>query len=63
VEELSAGSEGNWVRERVEDGAWVYELHVSRGGKESVFRLTANGSVIPPESREREPACEVAAGG
>jgi hypothetical protein len=63
VENLSAGSEGSWVGECVEDGAWVYELHVSRDGKESLIRLSSNGSVIPPEPQEREPACVVGAGG
>jgi hypothetical protein len=63
VENLSAGSEGSWVRECVEDGAWVYELHISRDGKEPLIRLSSNGTVIPPEPREREPACVVEVGG
>jgi hypothetical protein len=51
VEELSGVGEGNWVKETAEAGAWVYELHLSRGGESSVIRMTSNGSVIPTDTR------------
>lgn len=55
VEDLSAGSEGSWVKEGVAGEAWVYDLHLCRGGKESVIRLTAHGNVIPPNAPDSEP--------
>lgn len=63
VDELSAESEGSWVRERVQDGAWLYELHTSRDGKESVVRLSSNGIVTPSAPLEPEPGSVVNAGG
>jgi hypothetical protein len=55
VEELSAGADGVWVRETVEDGAWVYELHLDRGGTSSVIRLGSDGRSIRAEEPEPEP--------
>jgi hypothetical protein len=55
VDDLSARAGGSWVKETVEGGAWVYELHLSEGGRSSVIRLTSNGNVIRPEGREQEP--------
>jgi hypothetical protein len=63
VKKLSAGSEGSWVKECVEDGGWVYKLHVYTGGKSSVIWITANGSVIPPNVQEPEPESYACAGG
>lgn len=54
VEELSAGCKGSWVKECIEGRAWVYELHCSKDGEESVIRLTANGNVIPPKNLNPE---------
>jgi hypothetical protein len=63
MEELSAVNEGVWVKECVEDGAWVYELYVSEGGEESVIRITPNGNVVQPAAQESEPDGAVEAGG
>jgi hypothetical protein len=63
VEELSAVNEGVWVKERAEDGAWVYELHVAKGGEESVIRINPNGNVVRPAAWESEPNGAVEAGG
>lgn len=54
VEALSAECAGSWVKECIERGAWVYELHCSKDGKESVIHLTANGSVIPSKIQDPE---------
>lgn len=63
VEKLSAGAEGSWVMETVEDGAWVYVLHLTRNGASSVTRLSSNGHVIQPEVREPVFGLLAAAGG
>jgi hypothetical protein len=55
VEELSAAADGSWVKETVEDGAWVYELHLDKGGTSSVVRLNSDGRVIRPEGPEPDP--------
>lgn len=61
VEALSAGADGNWVREGAEDGAWGYELHTSKGGQETVTRITPDGRVIPAASPSAEPELGTAA--
>ncbi len=48
VGERSAGAEASWVKETVEGGAWVYELHVLTGGNWSVVRIAPSGAVLPP---------------
>ncbi|MDY3555245.1 hypothetical protein R5W24_004384 [Gemmata sp. JC717] len=62
VETLATGAEGNWLRERVEGGAWVYDLHVLKGGRESVIRLDSGGNVIAPAVAEPEPEVSAEAG-
>jgi hypothetical protein len=59
VEKRAAGAEASWVKEGVEDGAWVYELHVLKHGRWSVTRITANGNVIPPDTRDSVRGSEV----
>lgn len=49
VEERSAGSKASWVKESVEGGAWIYDLHILRDRKWSVIRITPNGNVIQTE--------------
>lgn len=44
VEEQSEGADGTWVKERVEGGSWVYELHVLKEGQSSVIRIDPHGA-------------------
>ncbi|MBN9520161.1 hypothetical protein J0H58_16805 [bacterium] len=59
------GADGNWVRGCVEGGAWVYELHIHKGGKSSIIRVAPDGHVIPADAPnpEREPGDGAEAGG
>ncbi|HVK19695.1 MAG TPA: hypothetical protein VM533_22370 [Fimbriiglobus sp.] len=63
VESQSAGSDANWVKETVEDGAWVYELHVLKEDKWSVIRIAPNGNLLPPNTRDSNPGTALGAGG
>jgi hypothetical protein len=63
VESRSPGAEAYWVKETVEDGAWVYELHVLTEDKWSVIRIAPNGNLIPPDTCDSNPGTALGAGG
>jgi len=53
---LSAGDEGYWVKEYVEDRVWVYVFHFSKDGKGSIVHVTRNGDVIQPRFKSSSQA-------
>lgn len=49
ITEKAAGGEVVRIEKEKEDGKWVYEATVKKGGKEWEFKVDANGKVIKSE--------------